>query len=74
MFSTHSKFSLNSSWTVAVEDRTIYIYGKENGGGGGPTPTPTYKVTVNPNGGTYIGTSPITVSSGGSINLTTVSD
>ena len=73
---TNGKFSLNSSWTVAVEDRTIYIYGKEDegGGGGGPTPTPTYKVTVNPNGGTYTGTSPITVSSGGSINLTTVSD
>lgn len=71
---TNGKFSLNSSWTVAVEDRTIYIYGKEDGGGGGPTPTPTYNVTVDPNGGTYTGTSPITVSSGGSINLTTVSD
>ena len=45
-----------------------------NGGGGGPTPTPTYNVTVDPNGGTYTGTSPIKVSSGGSINLTTVSD
>lgn len=35
---------------------------------------PTYKVTVAPNGGTYTGTSPITVSSGGSIDLTTVSN
>ena len=33
-----------------------------------------YEVTVNPNGGTYTGTSPITVSSGGSINLITVSN
>ncbi len=71
---TNGKFSLNSSWTVAVEDRTIYIYGKEEGGGGGPTPTPTYNVTVAPNGGTYTGTSPIKVSSGGSINLTTISN
>lgn len=45
---TNGKFSLNSSWTVKVKDRTIYIYGKKDdgGGGGGTTPTPTYETNA----------------------------
>lgn len=52
---TNGKFSLNSSWTVAVEDRTIYIYGKEDGGGGGPTPKEHYyyQVKLYGNGGVF---------------------
>ena len=33
---TNGNFSLNSSWTVSVKNRTIYIYGKKDGG------SPTY--------------------------------
>ena len=44
---TNGEFSLNSSWTVKVKDRTIYIYGKEDGsGGGGGTTTPTYETNA----------------------------
>ena len=56
--------------TTEVDAGTIPA-GDSGGGGGGTT---TYKVTVAPNGGTYTGTSPITVSSGGNINLATVSN
>ena len=49
---------------IVQQDMTLYAHWEATA----------YEVTVNPNGGTYTGTSPITVSSGGSIDLTTVSD